>query len=177
MPCGAAAHRSRASPHPRPKTPKQQPGRVLFKPHIATGGSGGLCVPLPQTQGQLTGGEAAIEVLEPCNQLISLRPRLVSPTQSCTISRISESPFRSHFRQFHRTEHRGLMREINQSAQWNRRNSRADKAASSGVVLRHRNARGLPGRPLPTPRAKRAEGGACRPPGVISVTQATPSLS
>lgn len=118
--------------------------------------------PSPPNSGQAIGGEAAIEVLEPYHHLISLRPRLISPTQSCTISRISVS-LQISFQAISQdgapwfNEGDKSKRTADEEKQWGC--GRADKAASSRVELRHRNARGLrrSHSPLPGPRGLKGE--------------------
>ena len=48
---------------------------------------------------------------------------------------MSESLFRSHFRQFYRTEHHGLIREIHQSAQRMRENNKAVAGSDKAGLL------------------------------------------
>jgi len=103
----------------QPKAAAREDG--FFKPHVATGRAMSPC---PQISGEAKERRGS-EPTEPCNHLISLSPLSSLPYNLATSLKMSESPFRSHFRQFYSAEHHRLMREINQSAQWTRGNKRA----------------------------------------------------
>ena len=61
---------------------------------------------------------------------------------------MSESPFRSHFRQLYSTGQRGLMRGINQSAPWTRKPTEHTKPAPLRWGRDTKRPRGLQQRPL-----------------------------